>query len=85
MTRAAVDIIQLVCEPLAHRGPYDFGGLRPHRARARSRLAMVFGQGLRSPPPETIFLHRKLLGTFQICARLRAHVNVHALIERFVR
>jgi hypothetical protein len=31
-----------------------------------------------------MFLHRKLLGTFQICARLRAHVNVHALIKRFL-
>ena len=31
-------------------------------------------------PPETIFLHRKLAGTFFLCARIRARVNAHALI-----
>jgi hypothetical protein len=39
---------------------------------------------VRSPPPETLFLHRKLIGTSLICAQLRARVNVHALIEKFV-
>jgi hypothetical protein len=48
-------------------------------------LEAVFGKGLRSPPPETLFLHRKLVGTYLICAKLRARVNVHALIERFVQ
>ena len=84
MVRGTVEIIELVCEPLAHRGPYDFGnsGLI---GRARDLgMALAFRSGLRSPPPETIFLHRKLLGNFLICARLRARVNVHALIERFV-
>ncbi len=84
MVRGTVEIMELVCEPLAHRGPYDFAnsGLI---GRARDLgLALVFRSGLRSPPPETIFLHRKLLGNFLICARLRARINVHALIERFV-
>ena len=84
MTAGALDIIELVCEPLAHRGPYDFAG-SGLIGRARDLgLAVVFDRGLRSPPPETIFLHRKLLGTFLVCSRLRARVNVHALIERFV-
>jgi hypothetical protein len=84
MTRNSVDIIRLACEPLAQRGPYDFAasGLA---VRARDLgLAVAFGKGLRSPPPETLFLHRKLIGTFLICAQLRARVNVHALIEKFV-
>jgi predicted unusual protein kinase regulating ubiquinone biosynthesis (AarF/ABC1/UbiB family) len=84
MTEGALDIIELVCEPLAHRGPYDFAG-SGLIGRARDLgLSVVFDGGLRSPPPETIFLHRKLLGTFLVCSRLRARVNVHALIERFV-
>ena len=84
MTRNAVDIVRLVCEPLAHRGPFDFAasGLA---VRARDLgLAVAFGKGLRSPPPETLFLHRKLIGTFLICVKLRARVNVHAVIEKFV-
>jgi predicted unusual protein kinase regulating ubiquinone biosynthesis (AarF/ABC1/UbiB family) len=84
MTRNALDIVRLVCEPLAHRGPYDFAasGLI---GRARDLgVTVAFGEGLRSPPPATIFLHRKLIGTFLMCARLRARVNVHAVVERFL-
>jgi predicted unusual protein kinase regulating ubiquinone biosynthesis (AarF/ABC1/UbiB family) len=84
MTRNAVDIVRLVCEPLAHRGTFDFAasGLA---VRARDLgLAAAFGKGLRSPPPETLFLHRKLIGTFLICVKLRARVNVHAIIEKFL-
>lgn len=84
MTRGAVEIIQLVCEPISHRGIYDFAasGLI---GRARDLgLAVAFKRGLRSPPAETMFLHRKLVGTFLVCARLRARVNVRALIERYL-
>jgi len=84
MVRNAVEIIRLVCEPFAHPGQYDFAASRLI-GRARDRgLQAAFGHGLRSPPPETMFLHRKLVGTFLICARLHAHVNVHALIRRFL-
>lgn len=84
MIRGAVEIIQLVCEPITHRGAYDFAdsGLI---GRARDLgLDVAFRRGLRSPPPETMFLHRKLVGTFLVCARLRARVNAHALIEPFL-
>lgn len=80
----AVRIIEVACEPLAHRGIYDFAhsGLV---SRARDvGLDVILGKGLRSPPPATMFLHRKLLGTFLICARLRAAINVHTLIEPFL-
>ena len=84
MIRNAADIIRLACEPLVQHGPYDFAasGLA---VRARDLgLAVAFGKGLRSPPPATMFLHRKLIGTFLICAKLRARVNVHAIIEKFI-
>ena len=81
MLDGVVDIIELVCEPIAHRGSYDFAASRL-AARARDLgLAVAFGKGLRSPPPETIFLHRKLVGTFLTCASLRAKINVHPLLD----
>ena len=84
MTRNSLDIVRLACEPLTHRGPYDFAG-SGLMVRARDLgLAVAFGKGLRSPPPETIFLHRKLIGTFLICAKLHARVNVHAAIEKYL-
>jgi hypothetical protein len=67
-----------------HRGSYDFSGSGLiGRARDLS-FAVAMAQGLRAPAPETIFLHRKLVGTFLICSRLHAKVNVHAIVERFV-
>jgi predicted unusual protein kinase regulating ubiquinone biosynthesis (AarF/ABC1/UbiB family) len=84
MTLNAMSIIRLACEPLLQRGPYAFAesGLV---VRARDLgLSVIFGKGMRSPPPETLFLHRKLIGTFMICAKLKARVNVHALIEKFI-
>jgi len=84
MIENAIEIIRLVCEPLTHRGNYDFAASNLI-SRARDRgLSAVFGKGLRLPPPETMFLHRKLVGTFLACARLRASVNVHALVRRFL-
>ncbi len=84
MTRNAVDVIRLACEPLTHRGPYDFAGSGLLVRGRNLGLDVVFGKGLRSPPAETLFLHRKLVGTFMICAKLRARVNIHALIEKHV-
>jgi predicted unusual protein kinase regulating ubiquinone biosynthesis (AarF/ABC1/UbiB family) len=84
MIRNSVDVLQLVCEPLAHRGPYDFAASALVRRAGGLSIENVMGQGMRLPPAETLFLHRKLLGTFLICTRLRASVNVHALVERFL-
>ena len=84
MVDNAIDIMRLVCEPFAHRGTYDFAasGLI---SRARNRgIEAAFGHGLRAPPPATMFLHRKLIGTFLICVKLHARINVHALIEKYL-
>jgi predicted unusual protein kinase regulating ubiquinone biosynthesis (AarF/ABC1/UbiB family) len=82
--RNSMQLVLLASEPLAHRGPYDFGA-SDVMTRARDfSFEVMTGGGLRSPPPVTLFLHRKLVGTFLICTRLRAKVNVHALVERFV-
>ncbi|MCC6609644.1 MAG: AarF/ABC1/UbiB kinase family protein [Burkholderiales bacterium] len=83
--RAVVDMIMLVCEPLRHRGRYDFAASDlPTRARDLG-FDLLFRQGLlRAPPPQTLFLHRKLVGSFQLCARIGARVDVNALIKPFL-
>jgi hypothetical protein len=52
-------------------------------ARLRdAALSLAFDTGnRRPPPPETLFLQRKLAGTFLLCARLRARVPLRALTE----
>ena len=42
---------------------------------------LAFKQGLvRAPPPETIFLHRKLVGNFLLLARIGARVDARSLV-----
>jgi predicted unusual protein kinase regulating ubiquinone biosynthesis (AarF/ABC1/UbiB family) len=79
--QAAVEVIMLVCEPLRHRGRYDFAasGLA---ARARTLgIDLAFRRGLlRAPPAETMFLHRKLAGSFLLLARIGARIDARALV-----
>jgi predicted unusual protein kinase regulating ubiquinone biosynthesis (AarF/ABC1/UbiB family) len=80
LVEATVDLIMTVCEPLRHAGRYDFGASDlPARGR---ELGFELGvrQGLlRTPPPETMFLHRKLVGSFLTLAHIRARVDARAL------
>jgi predicted unusual protein kinase regulating ubiquinone biosynthesis (AarF/ABC1/UbiB family) len=82
---AVVDVVQLVCEPLRHRGAYDFGASDlPARTRDLG-FDLAFRQGLlRAPPPETLFLHRKLVWSYLVLKRIGARVDARALILPFV-
>ena len=80
--RAAVDLVFLVCEPLTHAGPYDFARTTLAVRARDAGIDLAFKKGfLRAPPAETVFLHRKLAGTFLLSGRIRARVDVRALLE----
>ncbi len=81
-----VDLIRVICEPICEDREYDFAASNVTvRARdAGLELAWKSKGELRTPPPETVFLHRKLVGSFLTCARIRARVNVQRLIKEFL-
>lgn len=82
---AIIEMGLLACEPLCHVGRYDFHASDlPSRLR-RLGLDLALRQRLlRPPPPETMFLHRKLVGSFLLLARLGAQVDARAAIRPFV-
>jgi predicted unusual protein kinase regulating ubiquinone biosynthesis (AarF/ABC1/UbiB family) len=76
-------LIRMVCSPICHAGLYDFGRSDLIR-RARQTGFEMFLQhasDFRAPPADTAFLHRKLVGTFHLCARIKARANAQALIR----
>jgi len=81
LIKATTDVIMLVCEPLQHAGRYDFAASDlPSRARTLG-FDLGIRQGLlRAPPPETMFLHRKLVGSFLALARIKARVDARGLV-----
>ncbi len=83
--RGLLDLISLGGEPIRHLGRYDFGRSRL-AVRARDEgFDLAFRRGfLRTPPPETVFLHRKLVGSFLLCARIGARVDVRSLLLPFL-
>jgi aarF domain-containing kinase len=77
-----VQLMLLAGEPLRHRGPYDFGGSDLFGRAFDSGRAQFFGAGFaRTPPAELVFLQRKFAGTFMLCTRLRARVDLGALFD----
>ena len=82
---ALVGLMLMSGEPLRHQGPYDFGN--------SDLFERVFGQGRdlyfadafdQLPDPATLFLHRKFMGTFMLCRRLRARVDLGSMLAQYV-
>lgn len=83
--QAVIDVIFLVCEPLRRVGPYDFPNSDlPAGVRALTFDLAFRRRLLRSPPPESMFLHRKLVGSFLLLARIGARVDARGLVLPFL-
>lgn len=78
-------LLKAAAEPARARGGYDFGasGLARRMSEQVLRLRME-SKVWRMPPAEVLFLHRKLGGTYLLCTRLSASVDVGRLVERYV-
>jgi len=81
ISTALVDLSVLGGEPILHEGPYDYEASRLAARLRDAGFDLVVRQGfLRTPPPETIFLHRKVGGTFLLCVHIRARIDTRALV-----
>ncbi len=80
-----VEIARLSSEPLRTRGPYDFAASDLGIRLKERSLEAYRSRSLPRPPTGTLFLHRKLAGTFLLCARIGATVDCHALYAGLIR
>ncbi len=79
------ELIKMSCEPMRARGRYDYGktdlAVRAHDLG----VELSFERGLmRPPPPEMIFIQRKLGGTYHLCSKLGARVSSADMAEEFL-
>ena len=66
-------------------GSYDFGRSALARRMTEQVVRLrVESRVWRMPPPEVLFLHRKLGGLYMLCTRLAASVNVGRLVEPYL-
>jgi predicted unusual protein kinase regulating ubiquinone biosynthesis (AarF/ABC1/UbiB family) len=79
-TRGVLAMMRMAGEPLRHAGPYDFGASDLFARSFEQGRAQFFGEGYaRTPPTDLLFLQRKFAGTFMLCSRLRARVDLAAV------
>jgi hypothetical protein len=79
-TQAVLDMMWLAGEPLRQQGVYDFGASDLFGRVFDQGRAQALGEGFaRTPPPDLLFLQRKFVGTFMLCSRLQARLDVGAL------
>jgi predicted unusual protein kinase regulating ubiquinone biosynthesis (AarF/ABC1/UbiB family) len=75
--QGVLDMMLLAGEPLRQRGAYDFGASDLFGRAFSQGRSQFFGAGYaRTPPPDLLFLQRKFVGTFMLCTRLRARVDL---------
>ncbi len=79
-TRGVIGLMRLGGEPLRQSGPYDFGVSTLLSRSFEQGRAQFFGAGYaRTPPPDLLFLQRKFAGTFLLCTRLQARVDLRTV------
>jgi predicted unusual protein kinase regulating ubiquinone biosynthesis (AarF/ABC1/UbiB family) len=83
---AVTELFTLATEPARTRGCYDFGASDLALRIRDAGMALSFDQGYwHTPPADAVFLHRKLGGLYLLAARLRAKVDVRAILEPHLR
>jgi predicted unusual protein kinase regulating ubiquinone biosynthesis (AarF/ABC1/UbiB family) len=75
-------LFDAIIEPLIHKGSFNFGDPRFLQSMRQQGMELAADRGnWRLPPAEAFFVQRKLGGTYQMAAKLRACVDVGALLR----
>jgi predicted unusual protein kinase regulating ubiquinone biosynthesis (AarF/ABC1/UbiB family) len=80
-----VELFDIALEPLRVPGPYDFAASdMALRMSQHSEEISKHREFWQAPPTDAIYFHRKLGGMFLLATRMKARVDVHQLLGRWV-
>merc|ERR1711916_350335 len=79
MNEAHIDSVMALGLPFATEGEYCFGQ-QTVTSSVRDNIPTMVNERLTPPPQETYSLHRKLAGSFLLCTKLKAQVDVRQLL-----
>ena len=83
--RAVVDMVSIAAEPARFPGAYDFGNSDLSERLSQHVMGMHTEQNFgRLPPPDMLYIHRKLGGLYLLLKRLNAQVPISELIAPYL-
>ena len=83
--RAVVDMVSVAAEPARFPGAYDFAAADLSDRLSEHVMRMHTEQGFgRLPPPDMLYIHRKLGGLYLLLKRIGAKVPVSELIAPYL-
>ena len=83
--RAVVDMVAFASEPAKFPGAYDFGAADLSERLSQHVMNMHTLQNFgRLPPPDMLYIHRKLGGLYLLLKRLNARVPIAELIAPYL-
>ncbi|XP_073454629.1 atypical kinase COQ8B, mitochondrial isoform X2 [Aquarana catesbeiana] len=81
---AHVDTVMILGEAFASKEPFNFGTQNTTK-RIHDLIPVMLKHRLTPPPEETYSLHRKMAGSFLICAKLKATISCKELFDDVYR
>ncbi len=83
--RAVVEMVSIAVEPVRFAGDYDFGSADLSDRLSQHVMRMHAEQGFgRLPPPDMLYIHRKLGGLYLLLKRLSARVPVGEMMTPYL-
>jgi predicted unusual protein kinase regulating ubiquinone biosynthesis (AarF/ABC1/UbiB family) len=83
--RAVVDMVSIAAEPAKVPGLYHFGNADLSDRLSQHVMRMHTEQNFsRLPPPDVLYIHRKLGGLYLLLKRLNARVSISELIAPYI-
>ncbi len=80
-----LDLFDIVLDPISCDGPYDFGSSTiPAQTMALSARLQDHKAAWQAPPIDAAYIHRKIGGLFMLASRLKARVDVRALLNPYL-